>query len=319
VDLTTQIAGGNFSTNANTVEIHGDFDGWSYGRVMTNNPSGGTPHIFSAVIPYVDAAGAEHYFQYVIQPNYQWEIVSPADSSGGNRHLNLGMTNGNFTNGPVYFSDEPPSSLGFDIVTVNDCMVTFTVDMTSAINSYQFFPGYDNVAINGLNNGANDSFWTWGYFSAPPNYVLSRMGNSALYTITVPINLGQSLDLVYKYGIDGMDDEAGFLNNHERWVRSLPAYTMPTDTFGAQGAATQSEGSFGDLTISHAGTSSVTLSWIGRRGVHLQTSTNLSAGAGWTNLLLTDGTNLTVGPGGMASTNYVINPGEALYRLTGPQ
>jgi hypothetical protein len=147
---------------------------------------------------------------------------------------------------------------------------------------------------------------------------MNQIGNSSLYTITVPVNMGQSLDLVYKYGIDGLDNEAGFLDNHERWVRSLPNYTMPTDTFGAQGNTTVAEPSFGNLAISKAG-HKVNLSWIGRPGVHLQTSTNLSASAVWTNLFLTDGTNLPVGPGGVAGTNYSVVPGTVFFRLTGPQ
>jgi hypothetical protein len=318
VDMTTQIAGGNFSTNSNTVEVHGDFDGWSYGRVMTNNPSSATPNIFSAVVPYVGEPGDQHYFQYVIQPAYQWEIVSPANSIGGNRHLSLAMTNGYFTNGPVYFSDEAPSSLGYDFVTMPGCMVTFTVDMTPAINSARFFPGIDQVDLNGVNNGANDSFWTWGFFNSPPNYVMNQIVSSALYTVTVPVNMGQSLDLVYKYGINGFDNEAGFLDNHERWVRSLPNYTMPVDTFGAQGNATVAEPSFGNLTISKTG-HQVNLSWIGRRGVHLQSSSSLAPGAVWTDLFLTDGTSLPVGPGGVAGTNYSVVPGSLFFRLTGPQ
>jgi hypothetical protein len=321
VDMTTQIQSGNFSTSNNTVEIHGDFNGWGYGQTMTNNPAASTSNVFSTAISYVDVPGAEHFFIYVIQPDSQWEEVSPANSSGGDRHLNLAMTNGNFTNGPVYFSDEPPSALNFDLVTVTNCMVTFTVNMANAVGTegYPFNPDYDVVDINGLNNGVNNSFWTWGYFSAPPNYQMNPIGDSSLYTITLPVNQGQSMDLIYKYGIDGLDDEAGFLDNHERWVRSLPNYTMPVDTFGSQGTSTQSEISFDNLAISNAGRSQVQISWLGRRGVHLQTASSLNAGTVWTNQNLTDGTNLIVGPGGTASTNLTIGHGNLFYRLVGPQ
>ncbi len=288
---------------------------------MTNNPAGSALNIFSTVIADVDVPGTEHYFIYAIEPGLQWESVSPANASGVDRHLNLAMTNGNFTNGPVYFSDESPSSLSFDLVTVTNCMVTFTVNMADAVatDGAVFDSNYDVVDINGLNNGVNNSYWTWRFFNAPPSYQMNQIGGSSLYTITLPVNPGESMDLIYKYGINSLDDEAGFLDNHEGWARSLPNYTMPIDTFGGQGASTKSEIPFGNLAISKAGNNLVQISWLGRRGVHLQTASSLKAGTVWTNLYLTDGTNLIVGPGGTASTNYTVGSGVLFYRLAGPQ
>ena len=37
---------------------------------------------------------------------------------------------------------------------------------------------------------------------------MNEIGNGPLYTITVPVNAGQQVDLVYKYGIDGYDNES---------------------------------------------------------------------------------------------------------------
>jgi hypothetical protein len=318
VDMTAQIEGGGFMSGYNWVEVHGDFDGWSYGQVMSN-PNPATPDIYSASVTYIDVPGAQHYFKYVVQPGPEWETVSPDNAIGGDRYLNLAQTNGMFTNGPVYFSDVSPSSLPYDTVNVPNCMVTFTVDMTGAAGPFgPFNPELDQVELNGLYNGMNDTFWTWGYFNAPAQYVMSEIGNSMLYTLTVPVNEGQSLDLLYKYGIDGLDDEAGFLNNHERWIRSLPNYTMPTDTFGSQGATTQAEPRVGNLSIGVGG-GRVNLSWIGGMGIHVQTTSKLNPGTVWTNLLFTDGTNLPVGPGGAVSTNFPFSPGNHFYRLAGPE
>jgi hypothetical protein len=100
---------------------------------------------------------------------------------------------------------------------------------------------------------------------------------------------------------------------------------MPVDTYGSQGATTQSEIPFGDLAITNVndqvngGGNQVQLSWLGRGGVHLQTTSSLNAGTVWTDQYLTDGTNLLVAPGGMASTNYIIGQGSLFYRLVGPQ
>jgi hypothetical protein len=318
IDMTTQIAVGAFNTNVNSVEMHGDFNSWGSGQPLTNNPASSTPNIYSTVIQYMGAANAEHYFKYVVQPGTQWENVSAANSSGGNRYLFLLSTNGNLTNGPVYYSDASPSSL-IDFVTVTNCMVTFTVNMTNAVgtDSVVFNTG-DAVYINGLNNGVNNSFWTWGILSAPPQYQMTNIPNTLLYSITLPVAQGQQDDLIYKYSINGSDDEAGFADNHQRWIRSLPNYTMPVDTFGSQGASTQTELPAGNLKIGAAG-SKVNLSWLGRRGVHLQTATNLlSKGTVWTDQLQTDGTNLIVAPGGAAATNYSVGQGNLYYRLVGP-
>jgi hypothetical protein len=325
IDMTTQIANGNFSTNANTIEIHGDFDNWAGAQTLTNNPANGDADIYSTVITYIDSPGAQHFFKYVIQPGTQWENVAASNqfNNNGNRYLYLLQTNGNFTNGPVYYSDEPPSDL-VDFVTVTNCMVTFTVNMTNATGTG---PGgtatFDNstnssdaIYINGLNNGVNNSFWSWSGLG-DSTYQMTQIPNTLLFTITIPINRGQSLDLIYKYSINGLDDEAPSGANHERWIRSLPDYTMPVDTYASQGSATQTEPSFGDLSISTSGNNEVQLSWLGRGGVELQTASSLEGP--WTSQSLTDGTNLIVGPGGTASTNYGAGGSSLFYRLIGPQ
>jgi hypothetical protein len=326
IDMTTQIEVGNFNTNnGNTVEIHGDFNNWGSGQTMTNNPASDTPNIYSTLITYVDAGGAEHFFKYVIQPGTQWENVSPPNNSGGNRYLFLAETNGNFTNGPVYFSDEPPSS-AVDFVTTSNCMVTFTVNMTNGTGTGpggtatfdNQYPSSDSIYINGLYNGVNNSFWTWGGLGDPA-YQMTQIPNTMLFTITLPVNQGQNELLIYKYSINGLDDEAPSGDNHERWIRSLPNYTMPVDTYASQGTTNEVEIGFGNLAITTASSNQVQISWLGRDGVHLQTATTIGPNAVWTSLNQTDGTNLIVAPGGTASTNYDIGKGNLFYRLSGPQ
>jgi hypothetical protein len=326
IDMTTQIEVGNFNTNSgNTVEIHGDFNAWGAGQTMTNNPGSSTPNIYSTVIAYMDTGGAEHYFKYVIQPGTQWENVSAANNSGGNRYLFLEQTSGSFSNGPVYFSDEAPSAL-IDLVTVTNCMVTFTVNMTNGTGTGpggtatfdNQYPSSDSIYINGLNNGVNNSFWTWGGLG-DPTFLMSQIANTMLFTITLPVSEGQNELLIYKYSINGLDDEAPSGANHERWIRSLPNYTMPVDTYASQGTNTEVEIGFGNLAIATGASNQFQISWLGRDGVHLQTATNIGPNTVWTSLDQTDGTNLIVAPGGTAGTNYTIGAGNLFYRLVGPQ
>lgn len=321
IDMTTQIGVGNFPSG-NTVEIHGDFvdANWDGPITMTNNTASATPNIYSTVIQYIGPAGAQRYFKYVIQPGSQWENISAANAINGNRWFDLPNTNGDFVVGPVYYSDQSPSTTN-DFVLLPSTMVTFTVNMTNAVgNDTVVFDGSGlPVYINGLNNGVNNSFWTWGVLQ-PTTYQMTNIPGTDLYSITLPVNAGQQANLVYKYSINGVDDEAGFADNHQRWIRSMPNYTMPVDTFASQGSSAQSEISFGNLAVSKTSASQVQLSWLGRRGVELQTTTNLlSAGSVWTNQIQTDGANLIVAPGGMVSTNYTIGQGNLFYRLVGPQ
>jgi hypothetical protein len=147
---------------------------------------------------------------------------------------------------------------------------------------------------------------------------MTQIPNTFLFTITLPVNKGQSADLIYKYSINGLDDEAGFGDNHERWIRSQPNYTMPVDTYASQGASTQTEIPFGNLAITQTTNNQIQLSWLGRPGVQLQTTPTLSP-AVWTSQPFTDGTNLLVAPGGTASTNYTTGASSLFYRLVGPQ
>jgi hypothetical protein len=289
------------------------------------NTNASNSNLFYTTIQYIAGAGSQRYFKYVIQPGTQWENVSAANSIGGNRWLNLASTSGNFSNGPVYFSDESSNSLP-DFITGSNCMVTFTVNMTNATGTgpggTQTFDNLtnssDSVWLNGINGGVNNSFWTWGQAPVPggqPGYQMTQVPNTLLFTITLPVNVGQSADLIYKYSINGYDDEAASGVNHVRWVRSQPSYTMPVDTYGSQ----PSEISFGNLAITNVSKGKIQVSWLGRDGVHLQTTSTLNAGAVWINQYLTDGTNLTVAPGGKVSTNYTVGAGNLFYRLVGPE
>jgi hypothetical protein len=314
VDMTALLISGAFNTNE-TVTLNGDFNNWT-GQAMSNTPA--TPNLYSTAVTIVDAAGATHAYKFVENGTYE--------SLANNRTFTLLDTSGSFTNGPFYFNNQVP--VGADFLSTN-CMVTFTVNMSNAVGVGSepivfdnMYPSSDTVWINGLYNGLNNNFWTWAQAPFPggaSGYQMTQIPNTLLFTITLPVNQGQSADLIYKYSLDGYDNEAGFADNHERWVRSQPNYTMPVDTFGSQGGSTQSEISFGNLAITNIGNNQVQLSWLGRDGVELQTSTNLSATNYWTSQPLTDGTNLMVAPGGEASTNYTVGPGGLFFRLIGPQ
>jgi hypothetical protein len=335
VDMSVQEFIGAF-TNGCTVEIHGDYNDWGGGTTMTNNPADPDTNHYYTTIQYIGGLDANVYFKYVIQPGTVWENLpnSSADTIGGNRYDPL--VQGNTTLPIVCFNDICTT---IDYLQTN-ASVTFTVDMTAAAtagatyNSGGVFTiGFDDVYLNGIDNGQDGSYWAWSAESAPSAYQMTEVpanSISPIYTITVPVNAGSPLNLVYKYSIDGSDNEAGTGDNHMRYIRSLTNYSMPTDEFGSQGGSTSTEPSFGNLQVNRSG-NNVVLAWLGREQVQLQSTANLSNPANWTALPLTDGTNLIVTPGtnlGLApsavlttnvSTNYPTSGSATFYRLVGPQ
>ena len=195
----------------------------------------------------------------------------------------------------VYFSD-----LGRSDVLAADTSVTFTVNMTNAVgtDAVHFDPAVNSVYMNGDFLG----WWSWG--SPPPQYQLSRIGASRIYSLTLLIPKGTPVELTYKYGIDGADDEAAFKVNNIRYVRTTGPYVLPLDTFGSQYA----EPSFGDLNARPATNSHVLISWLGRPGVHLQTTSNL-VNAVWQDRPETDS---------FSSTNWPVGSSRLFFRLIKP-
>jgi hypothetical protein len=339
IDMSVQLYTGSFDPVADTIQIFGDYNNWGPGTTMVNTNAGAT-NLYYTTIQYIAGAGSDVFFKYQINPGGIWENPAASNLIGGNRYYTLAATSGSFTDGPVYFSDAGPSSL-IDTISATNCMVTFTVDMSSATNaSYTnnnggpFTIGVDSPYLNGINIDTTETFWTWSYTSPPSQFQMVETPNdnvSPIYTITVPIHQGQPLNVLYKYSIDGGNNEAVDGDNHTRYIRSLPNYTMPTDLFDGQGNGTSSEISFGNFSAAKSG-NKVALSWLGRTTVSLQSTTSLNPPIVWTPMPLTDGTNLIVTPGnelqGVApngvlgtnvSTNITIGAGSVFYELIGPQ
>jgi len=352
VDMSVQVLNGNFTNGTSVVSLEGDFNNYANSTPMIEEAAPNT-NIYYYTQQIIDAANAIHQFKYQIQawPANSvgiWESPAAANEFPGtaNRYLHLTQTSpASYTNGPVFFSD-----LALGDVTPTACLVTFTVDMTPAapggsldtVNSGGAFLGgaqngyFDTVYINGVYQGYDGSYWTWPAGEGNASYAMTQVGSSGnIYTITLPINAGQAVNLAYKYGIDGQDDEAGSGDNHYRYIRTISntgsGYVMPTDLFGANQDGSTGESSFGNLQISKVG-NQAKLAWLGRSTVYLQSTTSLAPPITWTPLPATDGANLIVTPGNElqgipsggvlgtnVSTSFTIGNTPTFYELVGPQ
>ncbi|MGD0261853.1 MAG: hypothetical protein ABSD29_18955 [Verrucomicrobiota bacterium] len=316
VDMSVQAALGRFTPPPNGidyVQLFGSFNNWTAAIPMTNNPPPYT-NKYSCVVTQISNPGTiiQYKFWDDTYPGYYEE---PSSTGGGNRSVSMLSTNGSIVIPDVYFSDQTLVS-----VVSSNTEVTFNVDMTGAVEfgtTTPFDPSSDNVYINGDWLG----WWSWRTAAdnlgpGPYQLVNSPVGTSN-YTITLQVPAANALALTYKYSIGGADNEAGFAQNHVRYVRTIGNYTMATDTFGNQ----YNEPAWGQLAIGGASGGHTLVSWLGLPGVSLETKTNLTGGS-WTNLSWTDGTAWTSGylgtNGFVSTTNYPTTAPQTFMRLIQP-
>jgi hypothetical protein len=342
VDMSSQLELGNFVPGVDTVYVSGSFNGWpgvaAGALVLTNVPTyNGNTNIYYATNLFIGQPGSTG-------PQYKFTCNDTAFSgnndyepAANNRTFNLLQTSGVdllpvVSFGNVYASD----------YLTTDVTVTFTIDMTgamtatnsgSALNSpapytaHAFDPVNDQIYING--NFLNGGWSGWDPISLSGTQMTNNPSlGSLVYQYTAVVPQGSELILAYKYGIgyasdpatnSFYDDEAAVNVNHARYIRitSTGSYNLPTDTFGNMYA----EPSFGQLAIAPGSAGKVSLSWLGRPGVQVQTTGSLAGGT-WVNHPETDGNNWTAAGsqsanGFVSTTNWPATGGNLFFRLSG--
>jgi hypothetical protein len=121
--------------------------------------------------------------------------------------------------------------------------------------------------------------------------ILNEVGTSDLYTNSWVFARGSSIYVTYKYSADGPDNENGSNTNHVREIRSYgPTYAFPQDSWSwtvcppgtpypNPGIASTNivEPDFGYLKVNASAPvgGNIPISWLGRPGVVLQSSSTL--------------------------------------------
>jgi hypothetical protein len=298
VDMSA-VALGDADYNPATYDIRldGSFNGWGADVTCTNNPIGGNTNIWSVVVGIPSASAIQYQFRYT---DHLGNTVYDNAPGGGNRLFTV--PNVASTNLPVvYFNNVLPS----DLLSM-DTAVTFTLNMSNAVATpgsgdagHQFDASSDTVFINGDFIG----WLNWDPLSLSADQ-LAEVGVTSNYNITITFPKGHARQVTYKYGMNGIDDEAGFAQNHIRFIRSTNGtYAMPTDIFGTQTV----EAKIGGLTIGSPSSGHLPVSWLPYPTALLQSSTDLNSGA-WTD------DSATLGQG---STNWPISGGNVFFRLKG--
>ena len=204
-----------------------------------------------------------------------------------------------------YFNDVSP-----DAALPDDTEILFTVDMNDgqALDGTPFDPDSDAIYINGTFAG---NTW-WGWDSPPFDFELLDDGSSesgdavaadGIYSIKFESLAGDSRKTEYKYSINGADNEAGFQDNHIRYVRESGTYVFPRDTFGEMiREAELLPADVGPIRISGPVDGMVTVSWENPDAI-LQSSESM-INESWTEVPDSQGELEIVMPVNSPSTNY---------------
>jgi hypothetical protein len=320
VDMTAQQFAGNFNPGAgDTVSLRGDFNNWSAGVHLTNNPSAPNTNVYSGTIVVVNSLNApvNYKFTYTtgLGENYEGPGLKWSTPDGGPPYHNrvYNVQAGATVLSVIYFDDVSTSDL-----LPADTTVTFAVDMNGAVgtDSHVFNAGAgDIVFINGDFAGWYPWYGGVNPADAPPQYQLFAQGGG-IYTNSFLLPKGTTLNRNYRYGMGydngsgvhgALDNDTAGSVNRTRVVRQTAtgSYAMPVDKFGSQ----YSEPFFnplaqgdGQLQAGPASGGAVPVKWLGRPGAHLQSSANLAGP--WTDHPATDGATWT---SGVSSTNGFVS------------
>jgi hypothetical protein len=337
VDMSGQAFAGNFNAgNGDTVSLRGDFNNWSAGVPLTNNPAAPNTNVYGGTIVVTNSLNApvNYKFTYTTGSGETYEGPQPKWSTpdGGppyhNRVYNVQVGS---TVLPVINFDDLNKS---DLLPV-DTLVTFSVDMNGAVGTdgHTFNAGAgDTVFVNGDFAGWYPWYGGVNPADAPAQYQMFLQAGG-IYTNSFLLPKGSVVNRHYRYGMGydnggglhgAYDDDTAGSVDRTRVVRTTAtgAYVMPVDKFGAQYSepffAPLAKGD-GQLQATSPSAGSVSVKWLGRPGAHLQSSSSLTGP--WTDLPATDGANWTSGVGstnGFVSVTNGPASGNQFFRLAYP-
>jgi hypothetical protein len=134
VDMATNFVNGSF-TSANTVEVQGNFNGWTSGDTLVQE---GTSEVYTNTFDVTTITnGGQLQYKFVSQPGSSYENTA----NGENRYAVLPTTSGASLLIPTAFFDD-------DGATVTN-EVTFNVDVQEQTVLGSFTPGTSYVEVRG--------------------------------------------------------------------------------------------------------------------------------------------------------------------------
>lgn len=243
VNMEIQILNGNFDPNTDWVVVrgnHGSIGNWG-GAVQLYNETGTDNYSAWIQFDQVEVGGTLEY-KFVIlhdgnpdDPEPMWEQVDNRTYTITGEEPDTDDNGyGEYMPDLVYFGDTTP-----DDILLQDIEITFQVDLRTAY--YHLMDSIivdiqtqtdtvrqvDDMGIAGDFNG-----WPWG--NMPAEFIFEDNDGDSIWVGSYTRAAGQDRNFIYKYGINQLDVEAGFAENH---VVLLPNEETTTivDTFGTNG------------------------------------------------------------------------------------
>lgn len=253
VNMTVQDLSGNFDPASDWVVVrgnHANIGNWGGATQLIEET--GNPGIYSLRVQFDDLPqNAPVEYKFVIleggDPNAaSWESSAnrsftptgtepdllPPPSGNGYGEINPEL---------VYFANITPD----DIIT-NDVNVIFQVEVTPLDGRiadegyvYDVQTGDTIYTIESIQAAGFFNNWPWGNFAQ--NYFMNDAGTNGdlvagddIWSVTLPFAAGAPRALIYKYGANQLDVEAGFARNHERTIDDSQAdFRMDVDCWGS--------------------------------------------------------------------------------------
>lgn len=246
VNMSVQIAAGNFDPEAGTVSVAGEFNAWTASGFELTRSMEDT-NIWVGTTNLSGALGSALLYKFVMNGG-TWEGNV---GSNGAQNRSLTLTSTNETLPVVYFNNLSGAATSIPI--------TFQLDLGVQIARGNFDPANGTVSVAGdlLNN------WNT---SASPLAVSATDSN--LWTGTFEITGTAGMSLLFKYVLNGSTWES--IDNRTYTVSSTDPQTLPGQYFN-------NVGDLGSLSVGAVSGGQLTLSWMAGPLVRLQTAAALGA------------------------------------------
>lgn len=285
VNMSAQVALGNFDPASGTVSAAGGFNGWAT-SASPLAPSPGDPNIWTGTFDVTGDPGSTAEYKFVLNDS-TWEGNVGPGGPNGNRTFTIADTDQTL---PVVFFNNVTSG---STVTSD---VTFQVDMSVQIALGGFDPAVSTVSVAGEFNG----------WSASDLMLTQSVSDPDLWVGTRTLTGAANSTVLYKFVMNGGNWEGnvgpGGAQNRALTLTSV-AQTLPPVFFN-------NVNNVGQVSLGAISGGQLTLSWGAGPLIRLQTATDL-VGSAWQDIPNTLGQ-------GTATVPVPVGPGRAFFQLVGP-
>ncbi len=253
VDMTVQLLNGNYDPDSGDLIVirggHDNFGNWGGATLMTLDPE--QTNVYTHLSSFDNVpVGSGFEYKFVILTGGDvdqaiWEGSDNRSFTATGDEIDTDENGyGEILQPVAYFADVTPD----DIIT-QDVTVTFNLDISSAARALangdtliDTQTGSDDITmwseVNGVTiNGILSQWWDWGNdVTCVGEWAMTQIDDEGhLFTFSYLYTAGQAKVQQCKFGINSLDNEAGFAQNRNFMIDDAAAtYTVDNLCFGEQ-------------------------------------------------------------------------------------